>query len=77
MEMGWKLLNDMVANNRSPNCNVFLSFIRIVDEKVKIEKMLAFIGQNRIFISRRVAKELHMIYRQLGYECKFTNVQMK
>lgn len=79
METGWKLLNEMVANDRSPNCNVFLSYMQKVgNEKLdEIEKMLAFIGDNRIFISRKVAKELHTIYRRLGYECKFTNVQMR
>lgn len=79
LEIGWKLLNEMIAIDRSPNCEVFLSYLHAVDVKYveNIEKILSFIGDNRIVISRRVITELKYIYEKLGYSCQFTTIQTR
>lgn len=79
LDIGWKLLNEMITIDRSPNCDVFLSYLKAVREKgvEKIDEILSFIGENRIIVSLRVITQLKNIYQNFQYDCKFTTIHSK
>lgn len=72
--LGWRILNECVAAEKIPKCEVFLSYIdwcRRQDDDITehLTKILQFIGLHEIVVSRKVIDRLRATYETLGYVC--------
>ena len=81
VELGWKLLNEMVVTRRLPKCSVYISWINLcmknVDGLKMLENMLQFIGRHNLLISSQVVNKLTLIYTKLGYTCSQSKVNRR
>lgn len=73
MVLGWRILNECVAADKIPKCEVFLSYIdwcRTQDDVAEhLIKIMQFIGLHEIVVSRKVIDRLRAAYEALGYAC--------
>lgn len=75
----WDLMNDMVRNCKNLRKDVFMSYIGFCERNSakfaeNINKMLAFIGDNRIIVTAEVATQLHSVFQKFDYVCSITAV---
>lgn len=74
LELGWRILNECVAAEKIPKCEVFLSYIDWCgnqnDQATEhLIKMLQFIELHEIIVSRKVIDRLRATYETFGYVC--------
>lgn len=68
MEIGWKLMSEMLMDHRSPQPTVYISWYQNCDRTQEdLEKMLKFIGNNNIMIPNQVATEIARAFYEIGY----------
>lgn len=83
MDVGWRLLHEMVEDfDRIPKCQVFITYFKWCHQQLQnniehIEKMLNFIGQNRIMVSKAVVDELRNIFEKNDMQCQYTSIGHK
>ena len=81
LELGWKLLNEMVEARRLPKCSVFISWInqciKNVDGLKMLENMLYFIGRHNLLISKQVVDKLTSVFAKLGFTCSQSKVNRR
>lgn len=82
-DIGWKLLNEMIINNKQPKCEIFLIYLKRCKQnsqsRVKfqenIEKMFKFLENNEILITRLVANELHKLLLEYNIKSNITKIK--
>lgn len=78
-EIGWQMLRECVSDEKIPKCEAFQSYIRWCHNTStcfdNITKMLQFIGQNNLVISRKVVNDLEHILTE--YNCHTVSIGKK
>lgn len=81
VDLGWRLLNEMVIARKLPKCSVYISWINLCTKKVDgikmLENMLDFIGRHNLIISIEVVNKLTTIFNRLGYTCNQSKVNRR
>lgn len=67
-EIGWKLMYEMLLDHRNPFSDVFISWFQNCSRTQEdLEKMLYYIGNNNILVSKDVATEIAKAFFEIGY----------
>lgn len=67
-EIGWKLMYEMLLDNRSPQEDVYVSWFQNCPRTQEdMEKMLHYIGNNNTSVSKSVATEIAKVGYELGF----------
>ena len=77
----WRLLGEAIACRRKLDCSTYKAYWdfcrRSSGDHGLIERMLAFIGDNQLFVSQRTIDDLHSLLRDIGGEAHPTEVSDK
>lgn len=85
-ELGWKVLTECVESDKQPKCEVFFAYIQMCAEmyatdKARLEalaRMMKFIGQHGLIVSRSVVQELQTVLNKPEPErCKQVTIGEK
>lgn len=83
LDIGWTLLNEMIKVNRLPRCNVFISYFKYCQRQyqndktqfiIAIEKMLEFIGDHGIIVSKEVCDNLLTVLQEFKFSTNYINI---
>lgn len=82
IKIGWDLLNEMIAMERKPQCKIFISWINYckknqdLNESLKnIEKMIEYIGNNDILVSKLVAESFENYFKSKNIKSKSIKIK--
>lgn len=75
MDIGWQMLRECISAEKIPKCEVFQSYIRwchnqsAAERNDNLTKMLQFIGQHDLIVSRAVINDLQTFFTEYNYSC--------
>lgn len=85
-EIGWQMLQECVATERIPRCEVYVAYVRMCEQQYRtsaadcleaLTKMLKFIGQNGLMVSQVVVAELTRAFETLDHQCSVVHIKEK
>jgi pentatricopeptide repeat protein len=67
-DTGWKLLREMISNQRIALPEVYMSWFKNCPRNIEdFEKMMYFIGNNNVLIPKNVGVDLAKAFHELGF----------
>ena len=78
-ESGWNLLKIIISLNQYPTCESFVAYWDYCKRHPtsfveNLERMLEFIGKNKIFISKLAVDELNNVLAEMRFKSKYSMI---